>query len=127
MAKKSLNMIEKMMDANIIDYYIIDCAIPSIITIENCYQIDFDKPVGGYLIHFEMRFHNPLSIFLIPNMLILNLNLIVLSDLLRITQYIEKNSQNFKKIFKILVLKTPSFYLRIIVENVLILYFDLIL
>ena len=44
MAKKSLNMIEKMMDPNIIDYYIINCAIPSIITIENHYQIDFGKP-----------------------------------------------------------------------------------
>ena len=44
MAKKSLNMIEKMMDPNIIDYYIINCAIPSIITIENRYQIDFGKP-----------------------------------------------------------------------------------
>ena len=44
MAKKSLNMIEKMMDPDIIDYYIINCAIPSIITIENCYQIDFGKP-----------------------------------------------------------------------------------
>ena len=48
MAKKSLNMIEKMMDSNIIDYYIINCAIPSIITIENCYQIDFGKPGVGY-------------------------------------------------------------------------------
>ena len=45
MAKKSLNMIEKMIDPNIIDYYIINCAIPSIITIENRYQIDFGKPV----------------------------------------------------------------------------------
>ena len=45
MAKKSLNMIEKMMDHNIIDYYIIICAIPSIITIKNRYQIDFGKPV----------------------------------------------------------------------------------
>ena len=44
MAKKSLNMMGKMMDANMIDYYIINCAIPSIITIENCYQIDFGKP-----------------------------------------------------------------------------------
>ena len=44
MAKKSLNIIEKMMDPNIIDYYIINCAIPSIITIKNCYQIDFGKP-----------------------------------------------------------------------------------
>ena len=43
MAKKSLNKIEKMMDPNIIDYYIINCAIPSIITIENLYQIDFGK------------------------------------------------------------------------------------
>ena len=37
-------MIEKMMDLNIIDYYIINCAIPSIITIEKHYQIDFGKP-----------------------------------------------------------------------------------
>ena len=44
MAKKSLNMMEKMMDPNIIDYYIINCAIPSIVTIENRYQIDFGKP-----------------------------------------------------------------------------------
>ena len=49
MAKKSLNMIEKMMDPNIIYYYIINCTIPSIITIENRYQIDFGKP--GYHIH----------------------------------------------------------------------------
>ena len=35
MAKKSLNMIEKMMDPKIIDYYIINCAIPSTITIKN--------------------------------------------------------------------------------------------
>ena len=38
-------MIEKMIDHNIIDYYIINWAIPSIITIENRYQIDFRKPV----------------------------------------------------------------------------------
>ena len=44
MAKISLNMMEKMMDPNIIDYYIINCAIPSIITIEDCYQINFGKP-----------------------------------------------------------------------------------
>ena len=46
MAKKSLNIIEKMMDPNIIDYryYIINCAIPSLITIKNRYQIDFGKP-----------------------------------------------------------------------------------
>ena len=44
MAKKSLNVIEKMMDPKIIDYYIIDFAIPLIITIENPYQIDFGKP-----------------------------------------------------------------------------------
>ena len=35
MAQKSLDMIEKMMDLNIVDYYIINCAIPSIITIKN--------------------------------------------------------------------------------------------
>ena len=45
LAKKSLNIIEKIMDPNIIDYYIINYAIPSIITIENHYQIDFGKPV----------------------------------------------------------------------------------
>ena len=44
-------MIEKMTDPNIIEYYITNCAIPSIITIitiitiENRYQIDFGKPV----------------------------------------------------------------------------------
>ena len=43
MAKISLNMMEKMMDPNIIDYYI----IPLIIPIENRYQIDFGKPVSG--------------------------------------------------------------------------------
>ena len=45
MAKKSLNMMEKMMVPNMNDYYIIYCAIPSIIAIENRYQIDFGKPV----------------------------------------------------------------------------------
>ena len=44
MAKKSLNMIGKMMDPNIIDYYIINFTIPSIITIENRYQVNFGKP-----------------------------------------------------------------------------------
>ena len=54
MAKKSLNMIEKMMDPNIIDYDIINCLIPSImiITIENRYQIDFGKPNNIVLIAF---------------------------------------------------------------------------
>ena len=45
MAKKLLNMMEKMMDANIIDYYIINYAIPSKIAIKNRYQINFGKPV----------------------------------------------------------------------------------
>ena len=45
MIKKSLNVIEKMMDPNIIDHYIINCAIPSMITVENRYRIDFGKPV----------------------------------------------------------------------------------
>ena len=46
MAKKSLNMVEKMIDPNITinDYYIINCAIQSIITIKNRYKIDFGKP-----------------------------------------------------------------------------------
>ena len=43
MAEKSLNMKGEMMDPNIIDYYIINSAIPSII--KNRYQIDFGKPV----------------------------------------------------------------------------------
>ena len=46
-------MMGKMMDANMIDYYIINCAIPSIITIENCYQIDFGKPVVDHIDVFE--------------------------------------------------------------------------
>ena len=50
MAQKSLNMMEKMMDSNIIDYYIINCAIPSIMIIENRYQIDFGKPGGGTIL-----------------------------------------------------------------------------
>ena len=37
-------MMDKMMDPNIIDYYIINCAITSIVTIEKCYQLDFGKP-----------------------------------------------------------------------------------
>ena len=44
MAKKSLTMMEKITYPNIIDYDIINCAIPSIITIETHYQIDFGKP-----------------------------------------------------------------------------------
>ena len=46
-------MIEKMMDPNTIDYYIINCAIPSVITIENRYQINFGKPdsqIGGQIV-----------------------------------------------------------------------------
>ena len=46
MAKESLNMMEKMMDPNIIDYYIINCAIPLIITTKNRNQIYFGKPVN---------------------------------------------------------------------------------
>ena len=48
MVRNTLNMMEKMMDPSIIDYYIINCAIPSIITIENCYQINFGKPDFRY-------------------------------------------------------------------------------
>ena len=48
MAKNSLNTIEKTMDPYIIDYYIINYAIPSIITIENRYQIDFGKPADDF-------------------------------------------------------------------------------
>ena len=53
MAKKSLNMMEKMMDPHIIDYYIINCAITLIITIENRYQIDFGRPDDLYIITDE--------------------------------------------------------------------------
>ena len=72
MAKKSLNMMEKMMDRNIIDYGIINCAIPLIITIENCHQVDFGKPVPVWysllsrtnpdcrtIIHFFQFLKNP--------------------------------------------------------------------
>ena len=45
MAKESLNMMRKIIDPNIIDYYANNCAILSIITIEYSYQIDFGKPV----------------------------------------------------------------------------------
>ena len=35
---------QKMMDPNLIDYYIINCAKPLKITIKNSYQIDFGNP-----------------------------------------------------------------------------------
>ena len=35
------------MDPNKINNYKIDCAIPSIITIKNCYQIKFGNPDGS--------------------------------------------------------------------------------
>ena len=47
-------MIENMMDPNIIDYNIINCAIPSMITIENHYQINFGKPVCGPYLHEDL-------------------------------------------------------------------------
>ena len=59
MAEKSLNMMEKMRDPNIIDYYIINCAIPSVITIENRYLIDFGKP--GYVAYHKAEFHQTLN------------------------------------------------------------------
>ena len=37
------------MDPNIIDYYIINCALPSTITIKNRFHIDFGKPAGHRL------------------------------------------------------------------------------
>ena len=46
-------MIEKMMNPNIIDYYIINFAIPSIITIENRYQIDFGKPASDNMAPYD--------------------------------------------------------------------------
>ena len=60
MAKKSLNMIEKMMDADIIEYYIINCAIPpiTIITIENRYQTDFGKPAYRKSRHLNVYAQN---------------------------------------------------------------------
>ena len=47
MATKSLNMMKKMMDPIIIDYYIINCAISSIITIIIVTKSFFGKPVSG--------------------------------------------------------------------------------
>ena len=37
---------EKMIDSYLIVYYIIDHAIPSIIAIKYCYQIDFCNPAA---------------------------------------------------------------------------------
>ena len=37
-------MIAKMTDPNLIDHYLIDCAIPLKSAIENCYHIDFGNP-----------------------------------------------------------------------------------
>ena len=49
-------MMGKMVDPNIIDYYIINCAIPSIITIQNRYQIDLGKPAHGVLtLHIQQH------------------------------------------------------------------------
>ena len=39
-----------MMDPNLIDYYIIDRAVPLIITIEYRYQFDFGNPACFFLI-----------------------------------------------------------------------------
>ena len=39
-------MIEKMINSYLIVYYIIDHAIPLIITIKYCYQIDFCNPAA---------------------------------------------------------------------------------
>ena len=41
MAQKQLNMVGKVMDPNLINYNIINCAIPSKITIEYRYQNEF--------------------------------------------------------------------------------------
>ena len=35
---------EKMMDPNLVDYNLVDCAIPLKIAMENRYQIDFGNP-----------------------------------------------------------------------------------
>ena len=43
MAKEPLYLIVKMIDPNIIDYYIVNNVIPSIITIKNYNQIDFSS------------------------------------------------------------------------------------
>ena len=50
-------MMEKMMDPNIIDYYMINCAIPSITTIENLYQIDFGKTECTVLVLNKDKVH----------------------------------------------------------------------
>ena len=55
-------MMEKMMDPNIIDYYIINCAIASIITIENRYQIDFGKPAFDILILYYTLWGNKIDL-----------------------------------------------------------------
>ena len=47
--RSQLTMVEKMMDPNLISYYTIDYAIPSIITIENRYQISFCNQISFML------------------------------------------------------------------------------
>ena len=55
------------MNPSIIDYYIINCAIPSIITFEHCYQIDFGKPAWDlhtvciYIYTIGSRYKNQVS------------------------------------------------------------------
>ena len=44
MAQKSLNMMEKMVDPDLIDYYIVNFAMPLKLTIVYRYHIDFDNP-----------------------------------------------------------------------------------
>ena len=43
---------QKMMDPSLIDYYLIDCAIPLIITIKYRYQIDFGNPDCYYYYYY---------------------------------------------------------------------------
>ena len=45
MAEKSLTIMAKMIDLNLIDYYIFDYAISSKIAIKHRYQINFCNPV----------------------------------------------------------------------------------
>ena len=52
-------MIEKMMDPNIIDYYVINCAIPSIITIE---KIVTKSILASHRQHTEFAVKNPSSV-----------------------------------------------------------------
>ena len=51
------------MDPNLIDYYIINCAIPSIITIEYRYQMDLGNPAYCFMHTYSQTNHKNNQIY----------------------------------------------------------------